>query len=100
MSLAQCQGGSPGETSSSNPGFQGGIINNAERQRKKSRARVGSHRVFQLGVRGGMDSYKKDKRGRDSMTARKIRKGGILVAKARRKSGFDRIFISGMENKE
>ena len=51
-------------------------------------------------VRVGMDSYKKDNRARDSMPARKIREGGILVAKARRKRGFDRISISGMENKE
>lgn len=55
--------------------------------------------MFQFGVRVGMDRYRKDYRGR-GMIAREIREGGILVAQERRKRGFDRIFISGMENKE
>lgn len=48
-----------------------------------------------------MDSYKKDNRGRDSTTAKKIKEGDILVAKSRRsRPGFDRISIFVLENKE
>lgn len=49
--------------------------------------------MFQLGVSVGTDRYRKDYRRRDTMTARKIREGGILVAQKRRKRRFDRIFI-------
>lgn len=38
-----------------------------------------------LGVREGMDSYKKDNRRENSMTARRIRKGAVLVARTRKK---------------
>lgn len=47
-----------------------------------------------------MNRYSKDNRGRDSMTVSKSREGGILVARARRIRGFDRISISRMENEE
>lgn len=53
--------------------------------------------MFQLGVRVGMDSYKKDNRGKGQHDCKEIREGGILVAKTRRKRRFDRISISGME---